>query len=332
MTAPAMSFSLSQKAELHAHLNGCIPTEVVKELLKEFSVRIPEGFDPETDLQVTTTVATLAEYFRPWYLLKLLPVGKTCLDRMVLEALRSLSGDSVRYVELRNSPFSIAKQNDISLEEGLEWLVDSLNVASSQTGIDARLIPGLSRFDCSPEQGLGLLAAIKATNRAGRIVGVDLSGDEDKPIDGELARFFRMAKDEIGLGVTIHAGETFVASNVEWAVKECGADRIGHGLAAAAEPHLLEFLANRDVCVEVCLSSNILTGRVATVQQHPIGRFIESGVPFVLCTDNPSVHNVPLSGEYALFSDRFPESAILDTMYDRQLRYSFRNGDNDKTF
>ncbi len=314
------------KADLHAHLNGCIPTIVVKELLREFSVRIPEGFDPETDLQVTTPVSSLTEYFRPWYLLKLLPVGKSCLDRMVLEALRSLGADGVRYVEFRNSPFSIAKQNNISLEESLEWLVDSLTVASSQTGIDARLIPGLSRFDCSPEQGLGLLEAIKATNRAGRIVGVDLSGDEDKPIDGEIARFFRIAKDEIGLGVTIHAGETFVASNVEWAVKECGADRIGHCLAAATEPRLLESLARRDVCIEACLSSNILTGRVASVKQHPIGKFIEAGVPFVLCTDNPSVHNVPLSGEYALFGEHFPESAVLDTMYDRQLEYSFRKG------
>jgi adenosine deaminase len=318
------SFSVLPKAELHAHLNGCIPTVVVQELLREFSVRIPEGFDPETDLQVTTPVNTLAEYFRPWYLLKLLPVGKACLDRMVLESLRSLAADGVSYVELRNSPFSIAKQNNIPLEESLEWLVDSLAAASFETGIDARLVPGLSRFDCSAEQGRILLAAIKSSNRDGRIVGVDLSGDEDKPIDEELTRFFRSAKDEIDLGVTIHAGETFVASNIEWAVIECGANRIGHGLAAATDPRLLELLATRDVCVETCLSSNILTGRVASIHQHPVGAFIDSGVPFVLCTDNPSVHNVPLSGEYALFRERFPESAVLETMYDRQVKYSFR--------
>lgn len=323
MTGLPLPSSSLRKAELHAHLNGCIPTALAKELLREFSVRIPDGFNPETDLQITSPVSTLAEYFKPWYLLKLLPVGKTCLDRMVLEALRFLKADGIDYVELRNSPFSMARQNNISLEKCLDWLVDSLAVAAAEIGVDARLIPGLSRFDCTPEQGRALLDAIRATNNRGMIVGVDLSGDEDKPVDGKLARFFRRGKEEIGLGVTIHAGETFVAANVEWAVTECHADRLGHGLAAASEPRLLELLASRDVCVEVCLSSNILTGRVASIQQHPVGEFIASGVPFVLCTDNPSVHNIPLSGEYALFRERFPESTALDTMYDRQIKYSF---------
>jgi len=243
---------------------------------------------------------------------------------MISSALASLKVDGVDYVELRNSPFSIAKQNSISLEESLQWLMDSLAAAVAQTGVDARLIPSLSRFDCTPDHGRKLLNAIKATNRRNIIVGVDLSGDEDKPVDPALSSFFRKAKEDMGLGISIHAGETFIPSNIDWAVTECGADRIGHGLAVAREPRLLDLLASRRICVEVCLSSNLLTGRVSSIAQHPVGQLIASGVPFVLCTDNPSVHNVPLSEEYALFLKHFPNSNALDSMYENQLKYAFR--------
>ncbi|MCU1303658.1 MAG: hypothetical protein JWQ87_3942 [Candidatus Sulfotelmatobacter sp.] len=323
MTISGSNFRSQKKAELHAHLNGCVPTHVVQQLLEKFNVTIPEGYDPARDLQVTKPVAGLAEYFKPWHLLKLLPIGQACLNRMTSSALAVLREDGIDYVELRNSPFSIATVNGISLEECLNWMTDSLALAREESGVDARLILGLSRLDCNPTQARKLLDAIRTVNNRELVVGLDLSGDEDNPIDSSLSRYFREGKDEMGLGVSIHAGETFLAANVDWAIHECNADRIGHALAAAAEPRLLDLLATKQVCVEVCLYSNFLTGKVTTIENHPVRNFIDSRVPFVLCADNPSVHNMPLSEEYALFALHFPDNDVFGTMYETQLKHSF---------
>ena len=323
MIVPTPNFRTQQKAELHAHLNGCVPTHVVQQLLKEFDVPIPVGFDPACDLQVTKPVAGLVEYFRPWYLLKLLPVGQACLTRMISSAVRSLRDDCIDYAELRNSPFSIAKSNGISLEECLNWMTDSFALVREESGVDARLVLSLTRFDCGPVQAEQLLEAIRTVNNQDLIVGLDLSGNEDKPIDSSLAKYFRRAKDEMDLGISIHAGETFIAANIDWAVNECKADRVGRGLAASSEPRLLELLKVNEICVEVCLSSNLLTGAVKAIAEHPVKAFIETEVPFVLCADNPAVHNMPLSEEYAVFASHFPDNNLLETMYETQIKHSF---------
>jgi adenosine deaminase len=319
------SFRSWKKAELHAHLNGCVPTHVAQKLLRDFNVTLPEGFDPNVDLQVLQPVTGLAQYFRPWYLLKLLPVGRECLFQMVAASVSTLRDDGIEYVELRNSPFSIASRNNISLAECLDWMTDSLAQAREVHKIDARLILSLSRFDCSPDQAERLLSAIKASNGRELIVGVDLSGDEDKPVDRSLAGYFREARDQLGLGVSIHAGETFIAANVEWAVNECRAHRVGHALAVATQPRLLELLESKGVCVEVCLSSNFLTQKVAELEHHPVRQLLDRQIPFVLCADNPAIHAKSLSDEYALFALKFPDSRALDTMYDTQIRHSFRD-------
>ncbi|MCF6136465.1 hypothetical protein [Pseudalkalibacillus berkeleyi] len=316
-------FKSMEKRDLHVHLNGAIPKENIIKFIKEQNIVIPDGFNLNTNLQIKNPVSSLREYFLPWEVLKLLPRDYDTLCNMVEKAIEKLVSDNINYVEFRNSPFYISKLNNIPLNEAVSWLVNALLDNSIKFNIDARLILSLTRHELNDGQGIELLKAIKASNRYNVIVGVDMSGDEDVFVPKEINKFFLKAKEEYGLNITIHAGETGNFENIKWAISECNADRIGHGSAAKFSEYTLNLIKERDVCLEVCLYSNLMSGNCADLYEHPIRTFLEWDIPFVLCTDNPSVHGKLLSEEYLLFLKYFDRLDVINDMEIRTEKYSF---------
>jgi adenosine deaminase len=243
---------------------------------------------------------------------------------MFRSALQALATDGVVYAELRHSPFKVARLNDLSLRTALEWAVETVEDAKTVVqAIEPRLILGIDRANVDLGQIREVLGAFNALGRPKQIVGLDVSGDERFPIGRELARLLREAAEELALGVTVHAGEVGPPEHIWFAVKECGATRIGHGLSAAQSPPLIELLKKRDICLELCLRSNLLTSAVPSLKDHPVFAFIENEVPFVLCTDNPGVHAFSLSQEYRQFYELTGRADILDSMFTRQTRCAF---------
>jgi adenosine deaminase len=102
-----------------------------------------------------------------------------------------------------------------------------------------------------------------------------------------------------GLGVTAHAGEISTA-NIAAALRTPGLTRIGHATHAAADPGLLELLAQSGATVECSLTCNVLLGAAASYDEHPIRRFVEYGIPVALCTDNPVQVSTTIGREYAI--------------------------------
>jgi adenosine deaminase len=303
-----------------------LPPVLVRELTSTLLRTGDEHIDPV--LQVLDPVDGLAEYFKPWVTLRQLPRSQAELRTMMTAVVAALAADGVTYAELRNSVLYIGEINDVSPDMALGWLVEELEHASELHNVDSRLIVTLTRHEFDVAHVDALLRAFASSAESDRVVGVDLAGDEDAAVHlPEVERFFREARDGHGLGVTIHAGETGSAANVLWAIENCGANRIGHGLAAAESPDLMELLRDTDTCVEVCLTSNLRTGCVRSVSEHPVVKFMEAGVPFVLCTDNPAIHGSTLSDEYDLFAAAFGEDP-LESMYARQLDYSFASLDS----
>lgn len=236
----------------------------------------------------------------------------------------ALALDGVVYAEFRHSPFKVARLNDVSLWVALQWAVETIEDAKAVIeGIEPRLILGIDRGNVDIGQIRTILAAFSDLGRPKHIVGLDVSGDESFPIGRELAGLLREAADGLGLGVTIHAGEAGSAENIRFAIEECGATRIGHRLAAAQSPPVIELLKQRDICLEICLRSNILTSVVLSLRKHPVYTFMKYDVPFVLCTDSPGVHNFSLSQEYLQFYELTQRADILDSMFERQKKYAF---------
>ena len=139
-------------------------------------------------------------------------------------------------------------------------------------------------------------------------IGFDLAGPEK----GFPCRMFedvfqpiRQAKmshpDQVH--VTIHAGEAEGPESVWEAIELLGAERIGHGIHSFEDPELVALLADRQICLEMCPTSNWLTGAVATLAQHPLRRAFELGVPATINTDDPTIFGVTLADEVRLARD-----------------------------
>jgi adenosine deaminase len=242
---------------------------------------------------------------------------------MVDAAVAHLRDDNITYVEMRHSIVHVAAHNSFSVEETLGWMLESLEEASEAHRVDARLIVSLVRHEFLADHMTDLLNALVHHRDHPRLVGIDLAGDEEHSFNPDWERIILAANQDCGLGVTIHAGETGRAENIRWAVEICNATRIGHGLAAASDRGVLEMLRERGICVEVCMTSNFLTQWVPDLSQHPVLAFIETDIPFVLCSDNPQMHGKGLTAEYQLFEELFGRRDLVDGMHARQKKFAF---------
>lgn len=314
---------LMKKGELHVHLNGLVSTDVIRDLLVKDRSELPSGFDLERDLNISLPADSLASYLKPWQVLRLIPKSKSSLRVIVESAFLNLKSQNITFVEIRNSVIYLALLNNISVDEALYWVVSEVEEASEKHKIKAGLILTVSRGDYAPEHLRALLGAYAKLGRPNTVVGLDLAGNEDITSPIETGSLFLHAKDKYGLKVTIHAGETGRIENIISAVNEFGADRIGHGTAASKSVEVMDLLRDRNICIEVCPISNRLTNAVNESELHPVIDFIEHKVPFVICSDNPSIHSSSLTEDYLEFYRETSSSQHLCDMYSNQKKYSF---------
>lgn len=317
-----------ERGELHVHMNGAIPAATIREILSDEATELPTDFVIEKDLIRSEPCTSLATYLRPWQILRLFPKKRENLDRISQAVVAGLAGNGVRFAELRSSVLYLATLQRCSVTQALEHLIESTRHAAEQFGMRRGLIMTVTRGDYAAVGLATLLQAYRDLGEPDDVVGLDLAGDEEIPYPAELPSLFREAKERLGLGVTIHAGETGHVDNVRAAVELFGADRIGHGTAASQDPALLELLAARDICIEVCPISNRLTGAVPVNQAHPLQEFRRRGVPFVICSDNPAIHQRGLADDYAAAMSEGLTADELDRQYATAKRYSFLEGLN----
>lgn len=311
------------KGELHLHLNGALPLALVQELLTDEAPKIPKGFDIERDLVRRTACRSLAEYLIPWQILRLFPKRLENLYRMADAVLAELAAQRVRFAEIRSSVLYLAALQQCRPTEALERLIHATGVAAQRHGVRRGLILTVTRGDYSAVSFAALLQAYADLGAPRDVVGIDLAGDEEIPFPIELPALFRDAKQKYGLGITIHAGETGRVENIRYAVEQFEADRIGHGTAAGRDSRLMEFLAKSDICVEVCPISNRLTGAVPPDEAHPLREFHRAGVPFVICSDNPGIHQRGLTDDLAVAINEGISMDDLQQQHELAKRYSF---------
>ena len=135
------------------------------------------------------------------------------------------------------------------------------------------------------------------------IVGIGIGGDERRTGAEPFRELFQEARDA-GLRLTAHAGETMGPESI-WAALNIGAERIGHALSAQLDPDLMEVLAERQVPLEICVTSNLRTGCCPTLEEHPVRRYFDAGLMVTLNSDDPAMFESDLQDEYRLAHDAF---------------------------
>lgn len=310
------------KADLHLHLNGLFNSAIVRQILSDEKVILPSNFNPLKDCVITNRVESLLDYFKPWEVLHLIPNKIEDLKKLVSYAFQYLDSENIRYVELRSSVIYLSDLLGISLEDTLNIIIDILNEFSNIYFVDFSLIITIQRSYKSIDDLRRVLEAYCNIGKPKSIVALDLAGDENFQVSKDLSEMFRKAKSKYGLRITIHAGETGNVNSIYEALDCFSADRIGHGCVAAKDLKLMERLSREQICIEVCPISNYLTG--AYYGKPPHITFHQYGVPFVICSDNPGIHQKGLSDDYKRFLDEGGSCEILQHMFNDQMKYSFK--------
>ena len=163
--------------------------------------------------------------------------------------------------------------------------------------------------------------AVRFQNRS--VIGIGLGGDARRAGPEQFRAVFEHAA-KCGLRLTVHAGETLGPESIWGALRELKADRIGHGLRAIEDAELVRYLAENRIPVEVCITSNLLTGCCPEVGQHPIRRLFDAGVLVTLNTDDPDMFHTTLANEYQIAQQVFGFSeAELRELARNSFRASF---------
>lgn len=145
--------------------------------------------------------------------------------------------------------------------------------------------------------------AAEMTQEHASIVGIGIGGDE-RQAGPELFRDIYAEAKAAGLHLTAHAGETTGPESI-WGALNIGAERIGHGLSAIQDAELMDILAERQIPIEVCISSNVATGCCPQVSEHPVRRCFDAGLMITLNSDDPAMFHCSLEGEYRLAEREF---------------------------
>ena len=188
----------------------------------------------------------------------------------------------------------MAMTHNLPIAGVVEAVIEGVRAGRQQHDIDVRLIGIMSRTfgeDACLSELEGLLA------HRDHITAVDLAGDELGFPGSEFLSHFTQARDA-GFRVTVHAGEAAGPESIWQAIRELGAERIGHGVKAIEDRALMDFLAEHRIGIESCLTSNIQTSTVPSLAQHPLKTFLEHGILATINTDDPAVQGIELAHEY----------------------------------
>jgi adenosine deaminase len=285
------------KAELHVHLEGTAPPDLVRRIAERNGLHVPDGVFAAPDrfawrdfldflqtYDMAASVIRTAEDYRD----------------VTYEYLASCAHQGAIYVELIASPDHAALVG-LSDEEHLAGIAAGLDAARAEHGIEARVLLTCIR-NFGVEQALRI-ASYAASRPHPYVVGFQMAGDEAGYPPQPFAEAYEIAA-AAGLGCSVHAGEWAGAESVRGAL-ELPVTRISHGVRAIEDPGLVRELAQRGIVLECCPTSNVVLGVFDSYAAHPLPALREAGVPVTLGSDDPPYFGASVGGEYAVARERF---------------------------
>jgi aminodeoxyfutalosine deaminase len=294
LTEPGRDFIAGlPKAELHVHHVGSASPAIVSRLAERHPGTVPA--DPEL----------LADYFRFRDFAHFIDIYLSVVDLirtgedvrlLTYEVAAEMAAQNIRYAELTVTPYTSLVRG-IAAEEFVEAIEDARVAAERDLGIVLRWI-----FDIPGELGLeggdGTLR-FALDHGPSSLVGFGLGGPEIGVPRPQFKPYFDAAR-AAGLHSVPHAGETTGPETIWDALRELGAERIGHGTSAVRDPQLLAHLTQHQIPVEVCPTSNLATGAVPDLTTHPIIAMVEAGVRVTINSDDPPMFATTLNAEYGV--------------------------------
>lgn len=292
---PARDLIALPKVDLHVHLEGTLRATTLADLAARHGRTLPPGIRDGR-----YTFRDFADFIDQWV------VAITCLadpedfERLAREFCEDEAAQGVRYAEPSLSLPEHAT-NGAPVEEVLDAVLEGLAEGGRATGVRTSLIVDLVRGLPMEYSEAGLDAAIRHRDRG--VVAVGIGGNERNPLE-PYRELFEVAA-VAGLHRVVHAGESGGADSVRGAVEALGAERIGHGVRILEDASVVELVRTRGIPLEVCPTSNVMTGVAPSIEDHPLPILLAEGLVVTLNSDDPAMFDSPLAGEYRVARDVF---------------------------
>lgn len=283
------------KTELHLHLDGSLRIDTALELARTRRVEAPSDWTGmAAELIAPERCRSQAELLRAFDLPIALLQDAEALERAAAELVEAEAADGVRYCEIRWGPLLHGRRG-LDLADGIAAVCRGARTAAFRADIEVRLIATALRSH-DPAENVRL-AETAARFRDVGLTGWDLAGPEEAHPDPLVHRRAFEAARAGGLRITLHAGEWGGAGQVRRSLA-LDPERIAHGPGTADDPALVAELIARGVTLDLCPTSNVQAGIVASIAAHPLARLHRAGVSVTLSTDDPTVSAVSLGEEY----------------------------------
>ncbi|MBO8190333.1 adenosine deaminase [Streptomyces oryzae] len=264
--------------ELHCHLDGSVRPSTVADLARQQGIVLDR---PVEELVVApadcgSLTAFLTYIDVPLQVLQI----PDALTRAARELVEEWHADGVVYGEVRFAP-QLHGHRGMTLDEAVQAVAAGLTQGSAATGVNTGLLLCCLRHQ-TPDESLAV--AETARRHCGLVAGLDLAGDETLYRAEPHRAAFDLAR-AAGLPCTVHAGEAAGAGSMWEAIDVLGAQRIGHGVRCTTDTALLDRLRTDKIALEMCPTSNVQTGAVASLDDHPANALLGAGLPVTISTD-----------------------------------------------
>jgi adenosine deaminase len=286
------------KAELHVHLEGTATPDLIRRLAQRNGIALPEErlFNADGSFAWNDFLHFLESYDLAASAIR---TGQDYRD-VTYEYLAACAAEGAVYVELIAS-LDHGRHVGLDDSEHLAGIAQGIDDARADHGITGRIISSIVRnfgvADCED-------VAERTVNLAHPyVVGFNMAGDEANFPASDYARAFAIVH-EAGLGCSVHAGEHAGPESIRAALGLPGVVRISHGVRAVEDPDLVRELAERQIVLEVCPTSNVVLGVFPTYEAHPLGALRAAGVPVTLGSDDPPYFGTTIGREYDLAHER----------------------------
>jgi aminodeoxyfutalosine deaminase len=280
------------KIELHVHLEGTIRPETLLEVARRNDYALP--VDTVEGIAKLYDYRDFSHFIDVWILTTNLQRAYDDFRQVVVDYAAEAAAHGAVYLEAIFSPAERAARG-VDWDEMFSGYCDGAEEARELHGVEVRLTPDIYRG--ARDDQARQVVSYSAKYRERGVVGVGLGGLEAEFPPEAYASIFEHVRAE-GLASVPHAGEVAGPSSVRGALEALGADRIRHGIRSVEEPALVEELRDREIVLDVCPISNVRTGAVRSLDEHPLQQLLEAGVRCSISTDDPAMFDTDLTREY----------------------------------
>ena len=274
------------KIELHVHLEGTVRPDTLREIAKRNDYALPD------DLESLYRYRDFVHFLEVFQLVAQSLKHYDDFREVVVAYAAEAASHGAVYLE---GIFVPGLWRDLDTDEVFSGYCDGAQEAREMHGVEIRLTPDIPRVYGIEDALTTARYAVKYRDRG--VLGLGLGGPEEGYPPEPFAEAFALARAG-GIASVPHAGEAAGAPSVRGALEALGADRIRHGIRSVEDPGLVSELAGRGTVLDVCPLSNLRTGVVASLDEHPLPQLVAAGVRCSISTDDPAMFDTDLTRDY----------------------------------